>query len=439
MLPFARASGQSGFMTPPFDRRAVAAWCLFDWANSAFPAVITTFVFATYFTQAVAPDPVTGTAQWGHALAVAGLAVAVLSPILGSIADLTGRRKAWLAAFALLNIASIGALWFVHPSPDSVWLGLVGIALATIAFEIACVFYNALLPDLAPPSHIGRVSGWGWGMGYVGGIVCLGIVLVVFVQSPAPPFGLDKETAEHVRISSPFSAVWYAVFAIPLFLFVREPAGRRLAMGAAVRQGLADLAETARGLRHPDQRPIFWFLLAHMIYADGLTTLFAFGGIYAVGTFGMELPEVILFGVALNVTAGAGALTFAWVDDWIGPRRTIVISLAALMAVSVGMLIVESKTVFWGLGLVLGAFFGPVQSASRSIVARLAPPQHQGQTFGLLALSGRITAFVGPAVLAWATTAAGSQRAGMATILAFFAVGAGILLAKVPETARAPA
>lgn len=418
-------------MTPPFDRRAVAAWCLFDWANSAFPAVITTFVFATYFTQAVAVDPVTGTAQWGHALAIAGLLIAVLSPILGSVADLTGKRKAWLAAFAALNVLAVAWLWFVRPSPDSVGLALVGIAVATIAFEIACVFYNALLPDLAPASHIGRVSGWGWGLGYVGGIVCLGIVLIVFVQAATPPFGLDKDSAEHVRAAGPFSALWYTVFAIPLFVFVREPASHGLSFGAAIRQGLADLADTVRSLRHPDRKAVFWFLVAHMIYTDGLTTLFAFGGIYAAGTFGMELSEVIVFGVALNVTAGIGALAFAWIDDWIGPRRTIAFSLMALILISGALLIVESKPWFWGLGLVLGAFFGPVQSASRSMGARLAPPAHQAQLFGLLALSGRVTAFVGPAVLGWATAAAGSQRVGMATILAFFAVGLAILWAKV--------
>jgi UMF1 family MFS transporter len=426
-------------MTPSFDRRAVAAWCLFDWANSAFPAVITTFVFATYFTQAVASDPVTGTALWGHALAVAGLIIAVVSPILGSVADLTGRRKLWLGVFAALNTAAIAGLWFVRPSPDSVWLGLVGIAVATIAFEIACVFYNALLPELAPPSHIGRISGWGWGLGYVGGIVCLGLVLVVFVQAETPPWGLDKSAAEHVRAAGPFSAVWYALFAIPLFLLVREPAGAQMAFGKAVAHGLKDLVETARALRDPAWRPIFWFLVAHMIYADGLTTLFAFGGIYAAGTFGMDISEVIVFGVALNVTAGIGALGFAWIDDWIGPRRTIATALVALMAVSVAMLIVDSKTWFWVLGLVLGAFFGPVQSASRSMLARLAPPTHQTQMFGLFALSGRITAFVGPAVLAWATAAAGSQRVGMATILAFFAVGLGLLLTRVPDAAAAPA
>jgi MFS transporter, UMF1 family len=419
-------------MSSPYDRRAVAAWCLYDWANSAFPAVITTFVFATYFTQGVAADPVTGTAQWGHALAVAGFVIAILSPILGSVADLTGRRKAWLGLFSLCTALAIASLWFVRPSPDSVPLALIGIAVATVAFEISLVFYNALMPDLAPASHIGRISGWGWGLGYAGGIVCLGLVLVLFVQADVPLFGLDKSTAEHVRAAAPFSAVWYLLFALPLFFLVRERREAYMPFSQAIGRGLYDLAATVRVLWRTERR-VFWFLLAQMIYADGLTTLFAFGGIYAAGTFGMELSEVIVFGIALNLTAGLGAFAFAWIDDWIGARRTIAVALGAIIVISAALLVIESKSLFWIFGLALGVFFGPVQAASRSMMARLAPPEHRAQMFGLFALSGRVTAFLGPAFLAWATALAGSQRAGMATILVFFAVGLGLLLAKVVD------
>jgi MFS transporter, UMF1 family len=421
-------------MPMPFNVRAVAAWCLYNWANHPFPSVITTFVFATYFTQAVAPDAVTGTAWWGHTQAAAGLIIACLSPVLGSVADLTGRRKLWLGVFTAIDVIAIAALWFVTPGPASVPLALALVGLATIAFELGSVFYNALLPELAPPTHIGRISGWGWGIGYVGGIVCLSIVLVVFVQTDAPPFGLSKAAAEHIRATSPFSALWYAVFAVPLFLIVPEPQANRLPMAAAVRRGLSDLASTVVMLWR-SRRHVLWFLLAQMIYTDGLTTLFAFGGIYAAGTFGMTLPEVIVFGVALNITAAVGALGFAWLDDWIGPRRTIALALAAIIGLSAALLVIDSKPWFWALALVLGVFFGPAQAASRSLVARIAPSTHRTQMFGLFALSGRVTAFIGPAVLAWATAAAGSQRAGMATILVFFATGLAVLLLKVPERA----
>lgn len=425
-----RAAPARPGMSAAFDRRAVAAWCLYDWANSAFPAVITTFVFATYFTQAVAADPVTGTAQWGHALAVAGFAIAVLSPILGSIADYTGRQKLWLGAFSLVTAAAIAALWLVRPEVQSVPLALVGIAVATIGFEVATVFYNALLPAVAPPSHIGRVSGWAWGLGYVGGIVCLAVILLVFVQVAVPPFGLDKASAEHVRISGPFSALWYLVFALPLFVLVPEPAGRRLGTVQAMRRGLGDLAATLATLRA--HRSIGRFLLANMVYTDGLTTLFAFGGVYAAGTFGMTIDEVIVFGIALNVTAGIGAFAFAWIDDLVGPRRTVLVGLAALVVIGTALLIVQSKLAFWILGLFLGAFFGPVQAASRSLVARISTAENRAQMFGLFALSGRVTAFVGPATLAWATDWTQSQRAGMATIIVFL-LGGLVLLLRVPD------
>ncbi|HEX9463196.1 MAG TPA: MFS transporter [Alphaproteobacteria bacterium] len=425
-------------MRPTIDVRAAAAWCLYNWANHPVPAVITTFVFATYFTQAVAPDPVTGTAWWGHAQAVAGLIVASLSPILGSIADLTGRRKLWLAVATAIDVVAVAALWFVTPSPDSAWLALVTVAIATVAYEIASVFYNALLPEIVPPTYLGRISGWGWGVGYLGGIVCLGIVLVAFIQADVPPFGLSKAAAEPVRASGPLTALWYAVFALPLFAFVPEPLNIKLPARVAIRRGLADIVVTVRSLSAT--RPqVMWFLLAQMIYTDGLTTLFAFGGIYAAGTFGMTMAEVIGFGVAINVTAAVGAVLFAWIDDWLGPRRTIAIALSAIICLSAAVLLIESKAWFWGLALLLGAFFGPAQAASRSLMARFAPASHRTQMFGLFALSGRVTAFVGPAVLAWATTAAGTQRAGMATILIFLLVGLAVLLTKVPERAIAAA
>jgi len=420
-------------MTAPaarLNRRAVGAWCLYDWGNSAFPAIVSTFVFPTYFTQAVATDAIAATAAWGTALTLAGLVVAVLSPVLGAVADRAGGQKSWLLAFTLFNVAAIAALWYVRPHADFVWLGLVGIALATIAFELATVFYNALLPTVAPPSHLGRVSGWGWGVGYVGGIACLVAVLLLFVQTETPAFGLSKEDAAHVRATSPFAALWYLVFALPLFFIVAEPRALREPVTRAVRNGIADLVRTLRTL---ENRPMLaWFLGAHMVYMDGLNTLFAFGSIYAAGTFGMQLEEVLTFGIALNVCAGLGALAFAWVDDGWGPKPTIAVGLVAVILFGSALLFATSKTEFWLFGLLLGTFFGPVQSASRSLVARLARPEHRTQTFGLFALSARITTFVGPAILGWVAAAAASQRAGMATVIAFLIVGLALLWWKVP-------
>ncbi len=420
-------------MTQPTSdagKGAVFAWCLYDWSSSAFPAVITTFVFATYFTQGVAADPVTGTAMWGHATAIAGLCIALLAPVVGAIADHGGRQKPYLAFFTSLAIVASAALWYVRPDPADALFALVAFAIATVSFEIANVFYNSLLPKVASPERLGRVSGWGWGLGYVGGIVCLAILLVAFVQNPAPLLGLDRSAAEHVRIVGPFTALWWLVFALPILLVLRET-GPRERWGSALRKGLGEIRGTLAFLRA--RRDIAWFLAANMIYTDGLTTLFAFGAIYAAGSFGMALEEVIVFGIALNLSAGLGAFAFAWIDDRLGSRRTIAIGLVCLTAIGAALLVVESKTAFWILGVAIGPFFGPVQAASRSLAARIAPPEHRTQVFGLFALSGRITAFMGPAILGTVTLAFDSQRAGMATILPFFVVGLIVLWRKVAE------
>lgn len=409
-------------------------WCLYDWANSSFPAVILTFVFAAFFTRGVALNPVQGTGLWGSAITLSALAIAIASPVLGAIADRNGPRKPWLGVFTVLCVLATAGLWFVRPHPDSIMLALVLVAFGNFAFEIAIVFYNAMLPEICPESRLGRLSGWGWGLGYAGGLVCLVIVLFGFVQAEVPPFGLDRAAAEHVRISGPIAALWYAVFALPLFFLLPDRAGTGAGAAGAVREGFRQLAGTVRALK--GRGAILRFLIGRMIYTDGLNTLFAFGGVYAAGTWGMEVEEVILFGIALNLTAGLGAAGFAWIDDWIGARRTILISLVGLMILGAGILIVTDKTWFWVLGAAIGIFFGPAQAASRSLMARMAPPDMRAEMFGLYALSGKATAFVGPAILGWVTVMANSQRVGMATVLVFFLVGFVILWPLVePKTA----
>ncbi len=415
--------------------RAQAAWCFYDWANSAFPTVIVTFVFAAYFTQAVAPTPAEGTAAWGWAVAASALAIAVASPVVGAIADASGRRKPWLAGFSIACAGLTAALWFVAPHPSYERLALVLFALANAAFELGTVFYNAMLPGLAPPDRVGRLSGWGWGLGYAGGLVCLVVVLFGLVEPKIPPFGLDKGEAEPVRAAALLTAAWFAAFAAPIFLFTPDAPATGVGLGRAVGQGLRALADTFRRVR--DYRVIARFLLAKLFYIDGLNTLFAFGGIYAAGSFGMTTDEIVMFGIALNVTAGLGAAGFAWIDDWIGAKRTILIALVGVMVFGAPLLLIHGKAWFWALALPLGVFFGPAQAASRSLMARLAPEALRTEMFGLSMLSGRITAFAGPAVLAWATAATGSQRVGMATILAFVALGL-VLLLGVREPAVSP-
>jgi MFS transporter, UMF1 family len=329
-------------------------------------------------------------------------------------------------SFTVATIVGTALLWYAQPHHSFVVYTLIIVILANVCFEIASVFYNAMLPELVDRDHMGRLSGWGWGAGYIGGLVCLIVALFAFIQAPVPLFGLDTENAEQVRIVGPLVAVWILVFSIPIVLFTPDTPSTGVPMLEAVRRGLRQLYGTFKDLW--DHRQTALFLLARMIYTDGLNTLFAFGGIFAAGAFGMSMAEVIKFGILLNVTAGIGALAFAWIDDWIGAKPTILIALVGLVIFGGIAVSVENVTVFWIAGAFLGLFVGPAQAASRSLMGRIAPPEMRGEMFGLYALSGKAMAFLGPFVLATVTYWTQSQRLGMATILLFFIVG-GILLA----------
>jgi MFS transporter, UMF1 family len=416
------------------SRYGLIAWCFYDWANSAFPTVIITFVFAAYFTKAVAVDEVTGTAQWGWAMSLSALAVGLLSPILGAIADQGGRRKPWLFVFTVLTIIASALLWQIKPDVSYVMLALILVAFGNFSFEMGMVFYNAMLPDIAPRQKMGRLSGWGWGLGYIGGLTCLALTLVGFVQTDTPWFGLSKDLAEHLRATPVLVAIWFALFAIPLFIFTPDQPSQKIGFSRAIGNGLRALFTSLRKITSYGQ--ILRYLVARMIYTDGINTLFAFGGIYAAGTFGMPFSELIMFGIAINLTAGIGAAGFAWVDDKIGPKKVILIALVALTILGGILLVIQDKTLFWVFGVPLGFFVGPAQAASRSLMAHIAPAELRTEMFGLYAFSGKATAFVGPALLAIATDMFQSQRAGMATILIFFLVGGFLLLPVIDAKAE---
>ncbi|MDA1131620.1 MAG: MFS transporter [Proteobacteria bacterium] len=422
---------QSGFVDAG-GTRGRFAWALYDWAGQAFHTLIVTFVFAAYFSQGIVGDDVRGQELWGAASSISGLFVALLAPIIGAVADAGGPRKPWLLAFSAIAAAASALLWWAEPDTAFILWAMVWFAVAGVAFEFCQVFANAMLPDIAPASRVGRWSGWGWGMGYAGGLVSITLALVLFVQTDTPLFGLDKSAAEHVRIVGPMTAAWLVAFAIPMFLWTPDRAAKVAGLGAQARSGLADLVRTLRAVRRYGD--IVRFLVARMLYADGLTTVFVFGGIYAAGAFGMELAEVLLFGIVLNLTAGVGAIAFGWIDDHMGPKRTILLSLAGLFVTATGALVVTSVTGFWVFGSALGIFVGPAQAASRSLMSRLAPAAQRTEFFGLYALTGKATAFLGPALVAMLTAATDSQRWGLSVLLLFFAGGAALLL-----TVREPA
>jgi UMF1 family MFS transporter len=409
------------------DRKALFGWTMYDFANSAFTTLIVTFIYATYFTKAIAPDEIIGTTLWSRAVTISALAVALLSPVLGALADHNGHRKRYLLFSTMLAVLCAAMLY--RPLPGQVMTALVWFSIGNIAFEIGCVFYNSFLPDLAPPEKIGSVSGIGWGVGYIGGLAAMFLAMISMVNPETPWFGLSKELGQNIRATNLLVAVWFGIFSLPMFLLVRETRPRPetpFSPGAV----FARLAETFREIRH--YRQVFRFLLARLIYNDGLITIFAFGGIYAAGTFGFTFQEIMLFGIVLNIAAGLGAFGFGFCDDRLGGRTTVLISIVGLVAASIMALAATGKAWLWAAGILVGLFSGPNQSASRSLLARMTPTRKENEFFGFFAFSGKFTAFLGPLTLGLLTDIFQSQRAGMTTVLFLFIVG-GILLWKVDE------
>lgn len=416
-------------VAPRDDPKTIWSWALYDWANSAFTTLIVTFIYATYFTKAMAPDEIIGTAWWSRAVAVSAVLIAILSPLLGGMADRAGRRKRALLASTLLSVSATVALAFVAPGGGGhAALALILFVIANVAFELGGVFYNAFLPIIASSAKIGRVSGYGWGLGYVGGMVCMVLALVGFVQPEVPWFGITTEAGWNIRATNLLVAVWFALFSLPLFLNIREHPRRGVTVPG--RGVVGELRQTFRDLLR--YRQVVRLLVARLIYNDGLVTIFAFGGIYAAGTFDMSIAEVIQFGVVLNVASGVGALLFGFVDDRIGGKRTVQVTLVALMLATMLAVWAPTRTWFWVAGIMIGIFVGPNQSASRSLMGRFVPERHQAEFFGFFAFSGKATAFMGPLLLGLAAQLFDSQRAGVATVLIFLMIGL-LLLSRVDE------
>lgn len=441
---------------PP--RRAVTAWLFFDWAAQPFFTLITTFVFAPFFAASLAADPAQGQALWGYATGFAGLCIALLSPLLGGIADRTGPRKPWIAAFGACLVIGSAMLWFAVPgSRLAVPIALAGFVLATIGAEFATTFNNAMMTRLVPPERLGWLSGTGWAIGYLGGLLSLAITLVFLAADRSsgltlaglkPILGLDPASGEGDRFAGPLTALWFVVFVTPMFLLT--PDSRRTGMGLrqAAEGGLGRLLATVREL--PQLPSLGRFLLANMIYQDALVALFAFGGIYAAGVFGWQSIELGVFGILLTVTGTLGAWLGGKLDDAIGGKAVVLGAIACLLLACLGILSLGPGQIFFvweaapavpgdglfaslpekvylGLGLLIGLVAGPLQASSRSLMARLAPPGRIGEFFGLFALSGKVTSFLGPTLVALATTIFASQRAGLAVLIVFFLAGAALI------------
>lgn len=397
------------------------AWALYDWAMSPFSVIIQTFIFASYFVKSVAHDPVSGSAEWGFVTGLAGIIVAILSPIAGAAADQGGKRKVWLGAFTFICVMASLLLWFIKPSHEYIVPALVLVAVGTIGAEGAYIFYNAMLPDLASPNEIGKWSGWGWGMGYAGGVVTLVIVLEVFIRNNSSWFHLDEAMAEPIRASFILTGLWFILFSLPIFFFTPEMPSTGKSFKEAALGGLQQVWETI--LEMKNYRYILRFFIAKLFYIDGLATIFAFGGIFAAAAFSMDSQEVILFGIFMNIAAGIGAGVLAIFDDYFGGKKMVMFSLVCLTIFGAIAITVTTKALFWIFGLLLAGFVGPVQASSRSYLARIAPLHLRNQMFGFYLLSGKATAFMGPLLLSWIVYLTGSLRWGMSSVFIFFVIG----------------
>ncbi|MQW75186.1 MFS transporter [Nocardioides sp. dk4132] len=387
----------------PRDRYGwpVYAWGLWDWGSAAFNAVITTFVFSVYITSKdFGPG---ASSKLGWALAGAGVLIALFAPISGQRADRSGRRTFWLAVNTGLVILATLGLFFVKPSPDYLWLGLLLLAAGNVFFELASVNYNAMLNEISTPATVGRISGLGWGLGYLGGIVLLLIVYFGLISPKKGLFGVTSADGLDVRVTMLFCAVWTLVFSVPLILTLRDDRAQRGTRGPrmGVLASYRALFATIADLWRTDRNTVY-FLGASAVFRDGLAGVFTFGAVIAAKVFGFSASGVIVFGIAANVVAGIATIAFGHLDDRIGPKRVIVLSLSVMLLAGTLIFFLHDTgtTTFWVCGLALCIFVGPAQSASRTFLARLIPAGREGQVFGLYATTGRAVSFLAPAAFA---------------------------------------
>lgn len=444
-------AGQTGEQTAhKVSRKGIFSWMMFDWATQPFHTLLLTFVFAPYFTSFVAENSIEGQRLWSLALGVGGIFVALMSPVLGAIADHTGPRKPWILLFSFFAVLGGFALWFTVPGATyAVPIALIGFVIAFIGFEFATVFYNGMMPTLVPRSELGRLSGSAWALGYIGGIISLILVLGMMISDPetgktllggSPLFSLDSATHAGDRAAGPFAAIWYVIFVIPLFLFTPDIfQTRQVATSSIITKSLRDLWGDIKAL--PKNSSFFAFLSGSMFYRDALNGLYAFGGIYAAGVLGWSIVQIGTFGILANITGAFGAYIGGRFDQKFGPKAVVSFSVILLGIVCL-MIVTTSREqllgfaldpqgankglpdiLFYTCGAIIGAAGGALQAASRTLLVDQADKEHMNQAFGLYALSGKATSFLAPSLIFIATGLFDSQRLGISPIILLFIIG----------------
>lgn len=428
-------------------KKRIWGWFFFDFASQPYNTLLLTFIFGPYIATVIG-DGTKAQSAWGFGVGAAGIVIAILAPILGAIADNSGNRVRWVWLFSLMYFVGAFGLWWSAPDNFNLYFVLFSFAIGLIGMEFATIFTNSMLPDLGTEDEIGKISGSGWAFGYVGGLLTLIVMLTLFAEGSDgktmlgsdPLFGLDAEAREGTRFVGPFSAVWYAVFMIPFFLWVRDPkntAMSRLKISTALR----DLGKTLKTL--PSTPSLFAYLASSMFYRDALNGIYVFGGIYAAGVLGWTSTNIGIFGIITIIT---GAI-FAWIggraDHIFGPKPVITFCVLVLTAMSILIVFVSRESVFgiavgpesslpdqafYVLGAIVGAAGGAVQSASRTMMVRQANPDRMTEAFGLYALAGKATSFIAPLAIGIATAASNSQRIGVSPLIGLFIIGLILLI-----------
>lgn len=450
------------------QKKKVWGWMFFDWASQPYNTLLLTFIFGPYFAQIVSNDLMAGgmtenaakaaaQSYWGWGLTFVGITIAVLAPVFGAIADNTGRRMPWIWFFSVLYVVGAALLWYATPPSFSIIFILVAFSIGMIGMEFATIFTNAILPDLGTKDQIGRISGSGWAFGYWGGVLALIIMLLLLAENDKgvtligiePIFGLDPEMREGTRSVGPLSALWYAVFMIPFFLWVKEVKRPPTQANFGVSNAVKELSRTIKNL--PATSSLFAYLGSSLFYRDALNGMFTFGGIYAFGVLGWSVVDIGVFGILAAITGAIFAWAGGFMDQRMGPKPVIMTGIFVLLFVCVAVVLISRESVFglavgpesklpdiafYVCGCLIGAAGGALQSASRTMLVRQANPERMTEAFGLYALSGKATAWLAPMSIALATSITGSQRLGVTPLILLFAIGIILLLWVTPDGNR---
>ncbi|MDG2139706.1 MAG: MFS transporter [Flavobacteriales bacterium] len=399
------------FLSKTENKKQIISWSFYDFANQPYSTLIITFIYSAFFVNSIAVNEQEGTFLWANAISITAITVALISPVLGAFADHTGYRKFLLVFFTIICSIFTGLLYF--PGNGDVFLALIFVVISNIAFEMGTVFCNSYLKDLSNEDNIGKVSGFAWGLGFIGGLTALFIAFLFF----------DVNQAEDVKLINIFVGVWFLLFSLPTFLFLKDNKRQKISR-ADVSSSFHSISRTFKEIS--EYKKVVRFLIARLFYNDGLVTIFALGGVYAVGTLDFSMKEVLILGIVLNIFAAIGSFVFGSMEDRIGVRNVINISLIVLIVSTIFAFIAPltafPKEVFWLAGIMLGTMIGPNQSCSRSYMSQITPNNKKNEFFGFYALTGKATSFLGP-LLFGLITKIYSQQMALLSVLVFFVIG----------------